>query len=84
MLLYTVPSFTIFNTGGRAVISCGNKERTLSTSKRNRQSLSSERAGDVGVDKGVPTVSGGGPTGSSKGGKTGALCPEVTSTSKKQ
>ena len=65
-------------------MSCGNKERTLSKSNRKRQSLSSERAGDVGVDKGVPAVSEGGATGSSNGGRIGAVCSEDTSTSIKQ
>ena len=75
-----VPSFLTFNTGGSAVMSCGNKDRTLSTSNRNRQSLSSERAGDVGVDNGVPIVSVGGTTGSCNGGRIGGVCSVVMST----
>ena len=77
-----VPSLMTFNTGGRAVMSCGNKERTLSKSNRNRQSLSSERAGDVGVDRGVPATSVGGATGICNGGRTGTVRSEVTSNPK--
>ena len=62
---------------------CGNKERTLSTSKRNRQSLSSERAGEVGVANGVPeSVLGNNSegSGSCKGGTAGTVCSLVAST----
>ena len=65
------------------MISCGNKDRTLSTSNRNRQSLSSERAGDAGVDNGVPVVSVSGTTGICNGGRTGGVCSIVTLTPRK-
>ena len=58
--------------------SSGNKDRTLSTSNRNRQSLSSERAGDAGVDNGVPIMSATGATGICNGGRIGGVCSIVT------
>ena len=65
------PSFVTLKTGGSVVISCGNNDRTLSTSNRNKQSLSSDRAGDAGVDNGVLGASVGGSTGICRGGRTG-------------
>ena len=81
-----IPSFTTLKTGGSAVISCGNNDRTLSTSNRNRQSLSSDRAGDVGVDNGVLAASVGGTTGICNGGRTGGEedCSVTTSTPGRQ
>ena len=79
-----VPSFVILNTGGSAVVSWGNKERTLSTSNLNRQSLSSERAGDVGVASGEPSTSGDGRTGSCRGGTVGTVSSKVRSVATKQ
>lgn len=70
---HTIPPFITLRTGGKAVISCGNRERTLSTSNLNRQSLSSERAGEVGVAKGVSPMSWGKVIGICRGGKTGAV-----------
>lgn len=69
---HTIPPFITLRTGGKAVISCGNRERTLSTSNLNRQSLSSERAGEVGVAKGVSPMSWGKVIGICRGGRTGA------------
>ena len=82
-IVLEVPSFITLKTGGSAVISCGNNDRTLSTSNRNRQSLSSDRAGDVGVDNGVLAASVGGTTGICNGGRTGGEeegCSVTTST----